>query len=132
MAETVTIGEVVPGIVLVRATVEGCYMEPGEFGLVEGDDPLYTFMRVPEPDPYDGLPDDEVNTRAETDGFGPMLDWCKLAGGFSKRFLIDLNTGWRVVQACIKAGYDPDEDGDAGIWLFHRMGVMYQEWEQKQ
>ncbi len=132
MAKTATIGEVVPGIFLVRATVQGCHMEPNEFGLVESDDPFFTFSRTPTPHPYDGLSGDKVGARVELDGLGPILDWSKLAGGFSKRLLVELNVGWRVVQACLKAGYNPDEDGDAALWLFNRMGVLFQKWELKQ
>jgi len=132
IAKTTIIGKVVPGIILVRATVQGCSMEPNEFGLVKGDDLIHTFMRIPRSHPFYGLSDNEANTRAEADGLAPLMDWSKLSLGFSKRFLVDLNTGWWVVKACLQAGYDPDLDGAAGVWLFHRMGVLFQEWGQKQ
>ena len=50
-AATLTLGEVLPGVALVRATRAGRYMQPGQYGLVEQNDPFFVFTAALEPEP---------------------------------------------------------------------------------
>lgn len=128
LAQVEVIGQVVPGIFLVQATKKGLLMSPGDFGFVESADPFYVFSQVPSPDPDFGLSDEEIDTlpyNAEAD------KWQNTAEKFCRNLLVDPIVGWRLVQACIECGYNADEHGYVGFWLFHKAGEIYQQWTNK-
>ena len=121
-AATTDLGEPIPGIMLVQATKDGGCMKAGQYGLVEENDPFLIFDMKPTPDPCEGLIDEEVNGFEQAE-IQVMMDWLDIARNFDNLFRVSLDTGWRFVDACRRAGYKAT-DGSVAIWFFHRAGEM--------
>ena len=126
--EAENLGEVVPGIVLMRA-MKGCNQwEKGWYGLVESNDPFFVFdpwKHTLRPDPMFNWSDEAINasTREQTD---IAWQWMEDAEKFREALVLEILEGWRLVEACKKGGYKPESDGCPAMWLFHRLGVLAQ------
>lgn len=121
LAETITYGDPMPGISLVRATRDGQQMKAAQWGLVVMNDPFLIFDIKPEPDPAHGWTDEQVDA-AEDDH--PLWAWLEVAGAFRDTFKVDPNLGHDLVEIGKTLGYDRENDGDFAMWLFHRMGEV--------
>jgi hypothetical protein len=119
-AATVTFGEVLPGVAVIRATRDGLSMKAGQWGLVTMNDPFIIFDSSPVVDPAHGWTDDQVN--ASEDGH-PMWAWHDLSGEFREKLYVPPRLGARLIEKATALGYT-DDDGDLAHWLFHRMGVV--------
>lgn len=120
-ADTETIGDVLPGISLVRARKQGSKMKPGDWGLVEGNDPFFIWSGEIVPDPFENLTDDEINActdeqEAEFDRWGDAYE--------PFRFMeCDPRIGYEMISEAIELGYDPKE-GSVNYWLWCRMAKL--------
>jgi hypothetical protein len=111
---------VLPGWHLLRARREGNAMKLGEWGRVRLDNPDFIWSGRPLVDPTIRMSDEEYEAYRERTGVGPVTDMDRrdrsrhLADAFAGR---DVIVAWRLVQARIKAGFDPD--GRIGVlhWL---------------
>ena len=122
-AQSVKIVEdVIPGYSLCLATVDTDEWKAGQYGLVESNDPTVIFDGPLERDTTAGMTDDEIN--ALPDEQNSMLDAFLTAGErFEEQLEMDPNSGYRLVCACIEAGYRPKEDGRVAHWLMHHMAT---------
>ena len=104
-ADTENLGEITPGMHLVRARRQGDVMHEGEYGLVFANPPFALFdamLLAPSITP------DPVDTRRWWAAFKEFTDSLE---GPPKQ-------GWQTVLACIPAGYDPE--GPLTEWLLNR------------
>lgn len=122
--DSLDIGEVVPGLSLFQAKKDGRHMKAGDFGLVRSNDPDVTWSFRPEPDPYEGMSDEEIDRQ---DGVA-WAAWRDKARAFSLECKVQLGmtTAFRIGLLCQAAGYDATKDGRLDFWLFHRVGLLFQ------
>lgn len=120
--DSLDIGEVVPGLFLFQARKNGRHMKAGDYGLVRSNDPDVTWSFRPEPDPYEGMSDEEINSQ---DGKA-WEAWRPLVQEFAAqcKAQLDMTKGLRIALLCQAAGYNHNKDGLLEYWLFHRMGVL--------
>ena len=116
-----TIGEVVPGLYLVRATQEGEHIRAGAFGLVRTNGMDVVWDLEPVPDPFPEMDGDEEGLDVQA-----HLKWCTLVSHFTAacRSQLDLTTAYDIATLCVEAGYSREDDGFLEYWLFHKMGVL--------
>lgn len=120
----IPLGTAVPGWGLVRA-LRGT--RTGQFGLVEMNDPTFWFPQVPEPDPIHDWPDDRINALASNSPEWRAAErWLRQGEAFSKTLKGSPEEGWRLFEACRKAGFKPRKHGHLAYWLFHRMAKLVQ------
>jgi len=137
-AATETLLEAVPGFKLVQATVDGCSMKAGEYGLVESNDPCMIFAVRPRPCP----PEPPEGTIKDDDYLAWMQEVLEFAWGFDRvrnenmasvsQDKLDVRLIWRLMNASVSVGYQPhlgteygiDGDGDFWCWLFDRIGRL--------
>lgn len=112
-AECFEWGEPVPGFALVRARRAGGGMKPGDWGLVESNDPFH-FWSTALPPP---LPDEDESPEAE-ELFERMCDEVESWNG---TLFGDPDRTLRLGLAAIKEGYDPPKHGRLGFWLYERV-----------
>jgi hypothetical protein len=108
-----------------RAT-NGCEeWNKGWYGLVESNDPFFVFdpwKHTLRPDPMFDWSDDAVEGATEEQkqiGW----QWIEDAEAFREALNLPIEDGWRLIEACKKAGWSQEEHGDAAMWLFHRLGM---------
>lgn len=120
-----TLGEVVPGLVLVQARQDFQHIKAGDYGLLRANGPDVTWTAKPTPDPCEGLTDDEINA---LDPDTQLLPWLDDAEEFLKacQDQLSLTTAYDIGVLCAQAGYDRAEGGNLEHWLFHRMGMLLQ------
>lgn len=100
----------IPGYFLVQATVGIEEWPEGYYGLVRCNDPDFIWKTRPRPEP----PESDQDAWAK---------WAKEAEEFEECLNGDAMTGWFLVDACKRAGYDPDEYGyRIAYWLFGKLG----------
>jgi hypothetical protein len=120
-AATVDIGEVVPGFYLVRATRKGHLMLPGQYGLVEQNDPSFFWSSSMTPDPGDDSSDEAAARAYEND-----LDAVK-------ELELEPAQGYRLVEAALRAGYQlagtPNGEGFYS-WLHRRCVELVRTYEE--
>lgn len=121
-------GNIVPGFTLMKATTFTDGWAAGQYGLVESDDPTFIFSGPILADPLAGIPGDElVKIPSEDPRWSKSLDHMCYAGSIMQNFNTDPVTGWRLVQACILAGFNPQDDGDVMYWLVNHMATQLPE-----
>lgn len=125
-AATITYGEIVPGFWLVRATQQGNTMVLGDWGLVESNDPHFVWQGDIVPDPTEGLSDEDLETMTPEQEQAEKLFYDNFE---AIRFMdLPVSAGWRLVQAGIQAGYQPEKiAGDFPYWLYCRMAKLVQD-----
>lgn len=128
IADCKTLGEVVPGLTLVRATRSFQHFKAGDYGLVQSNGPDVTWTVKPTPDLCEGLTDDEIN---DLDPKTLLLPWLNDVAQFTKacQEQLSLTTAYDIGVLCAKAGFNREEDGNLEHWLFHRMGCLLA-WEK--
>jgi len=126
ICEAIHLGEVLPGWYLVQATKDGAKgeMKAGMYGLVQCNDPDFRFKTKPYPDPLRDL--DPALLDKDDPRWDTGMTWCNKADKFGRELQGEPRACWRLVQAAIACGYDPDTSGYFDGWLFHRMGKMIQ------
>ncbi len=122
--DCVTFGEVVPGLFFIQAKKAGRLMRAGDYGLVRCNDPDLIWSFRPEPDPYEGMSDEEIN---QQDGVA-WAAWRDKAKAFALECKVQLgmNLAFRFGLLCQAGGYDIEKDGRLDWWLFHRVGLLLQ------
>jgi len=123
LAEAENLGEILPGIALMRAHRDAEGWGTGRLGLVIENDPFYVLLEEPYPDPTEGLSDEEINGLSE-ESWEQFCNWAEAAESFREAILLQPYKGWILVDACIKAGWVSETDGSVESWLFHRIGVF--------
>ena len=89
------------------------------------DDTLVTFTHKPAPDPLAKYGDDEETLNSLPKEEWDAADkWLELARGEMANLLdgYEARGVWRLVETLRKAGYNPDEDEPAELWLYARAG----------
>lgn len=127
-AKTVLYGELLTGWYLVRATQDGLYMKKDEWGLVECNDPTFSFMTTPVIDPFDGMSDEEIN-KVPIDEFfkkhDPFVEVSKKVLEEMERTTgFPLDSFGRLYQSMREAGFDQEHCGAAIYWLCNLMAKM--------
>jgi hypothetical protein len=128
LAATESFGEVVPGYSLHRATRDGGTMRAGDWGLVHMNDPSLTWRAPLEIDPFFAATDDDFTAAPrDTDrAFWASVNTFEAELDDRMPAPLGLMESWRIVQACISAGYDPDVHGwRVTAWLMHRMATHF-------
>lgn len=126
----ISFGEPIEGFTLMRARRDGTTWTKGQWALIEAPtpDPAFTWELTPTPDPTRGLTDAEIEDYEhyipETHPdyhrtFYYTTDVFK--NDFTAYFVTEPETGHRLVEACIKAGYDPESEY-VTAWLFNHLG----------
>lgn len=125
LAECEDLGEIVPGLFLVRALKTWKHIQEGYYGLVRSNDPDLVWEVRPAPDPCEGMTDEEIDEAPDTLMQGFFV-WDNQVGDFvaACRDQLDMTTAYRIGKLCEAAGYNMEEDGFLEHWLFHRMGVL--------
>lgn len=125
---SVVLENVVEGYSLHQATVSTEQWGFGYYGLVHSNDPVFLLPEGICGDPTESLDDAEVDALRDDD---PL--WLQSERHFdyvaaSKKYMVcDLNESWRLVQACIKSGYNPESDGFVEYWLINRIAGLLAE-----
>ena len=96
----------------------------GWFGVVEINDPTFVFQGPPVCDPYFGRDDDDEEV--EDEAFLLCLDEVIEAGCKASVF-----EAYRLVEACVRVGFDPEEGGFEA-WLVHKMGLVFEKYKEQQ
>jgi len=128
--------EILPGWMLFRAAKDstGSDMKKGQWGLVRCNDPDYVWDEDPIIDPTFGMTESQEKCffgvdAKDSPGVAQANLFMDLAIDFRgalRSCANDPDTGWELVEAAKKRGFDP-EKGLLSFWLFHRMG----EWISK-
>lgn len=115
-ASTIRLATPIPGYALLYATQKGDMMKPGDYGLVESNDPTYVFSK-PTPDPVTDHDDDN------DPGWDEFFNtWVPNVEIFEECLKGPPEAGYRLTEACKKAGYDIQNDGRLAFWLFDHLG----------
>lgn len=114
---------------LIRATKDGMFMENGDWGLLECNDPDFTFTDTPWASPW------AYSTEAELDALEGaeakehdrwIYAKCKFARDFYDSGAFHKMT--RLILVCQKSGWvhsektDHSEKNDLAAWLFQKLG----------
>lgn len=93
-------GEVLPGWYLIRARRDGNDMKVGEWGMVQCNDPTFTWMTTPKV------------TKEEYE------DMLYLPEDFDEALYMNPINGHNLITSAIEAGYSRKEHGHFSFWLF--------------
>ena len=119
---SMVVPDIIPGFSLMRANKDGQHWKNGWYGLVESNDPSIVFEGPLLRDETAGMADDEINALLGDENI--VLDAFLTAGEkFGEALELDAYTGYRLVAACIKEGFNPKEDGAVQFWLMHHMAI---------
>jgi hypothetical protein len=122
----------IPGFYLCRATRDGMWMKAGDWGIVECNDPAFIFQTTPTKDPEAGMSDEQIEAL-------PKEAWVKfdefvavsvkiaeeMAESLTGEFSLDVYG--RFFTAMCKAGFNPDTDGRASMWLCNRLACFIED-----
>jgi hypothetical protein len=142
LCEAKSYGEVIPGWLLMTSSKGDKNWPLGYWGLVQSNDPTFVWEHRPLFDPHElieselkrrGIKQPEIDKRMEkieasTQDRHPLWrefdNFHHKAETFSSAICswCPPNVGFELISACIKAGYNPKEDGDVAFWLFSYMG----------
>lgn len=111
---------VLPGFSLMMAMVSARGWNAGEYALVISDDPCLIFRRDPIPDEGDYGPAHRLN----------MFTEAMRAAEDDAKARMGMFSTWKLVQAMVEAGYNPEKDGSrAAWWLIDHIGKVIKEYE---
>lgn len=92
-----------------------------------GDDTIIIFTGKPQPDPVEQhAAENGGETRDIPEHVWEDWDrWHKQARRETAGIMdgYGLRGAWRLVQTLIEGGYNPDQNEDAELWLYHRAGL---------
>lgn len=121
-----------PGFFLCRATKDGHWMKAGEWGLGIVNDPEFSWAATPMKDPSYGMTDEEMDVpwtpefEAEWDEFYDRLEV------FRKEMSMAPFIGFKLVQAAITLGFNPETSGRFELWLFHYLATWLETHTKRQ
>ena len=129
LTDPLEFGEPMPGWYLMRAR-RGCdSWKQGDWGLVQCNDPTFTWSLTPTPDPLWGMTDEQEDQWFETadETSADYYRTLKLISTpefyeYRNQFRCSPGTGYELVTAMQQVGYDPFKDGRAADWLFGYLG----------
>ncbi|MBK3780432.1 hypothetical protein G3A43_09355 [Paraburkholderia aspalathi] len=117
---TMVVKDVIPGFSLMRATQDGDSWKSGWYGLVEINDPTVVFEGPLLRDLSEGMTDEQINALSDDENIN--LEAFILAGEkFGEALQLDPCSGYRLVVACMAAGFKPQEDGALEFWLLKHL-----------
>ena len=121
LTNPVYFGEPIPGFILARARRQGNDWNIGDWGLIECNDPSFTWSMTPTPNPCWGMTDDEED-EWENAADKNSIEY-KRWFGWPREFVEQFencgpNTGYDLVAAAMQVGYDRKKDGTFAYWLF--------------
>ena len=103
----------------VKYSVNGFEMKEGSFGLTNYNDPDFVFDVPPLPEP--------IGLNESTSGFSVEKKlFYKTLEHYKSRMYGYANGCYNFVNACVRAGYNPEEDGCVAYWLLPRMYASWQ------
>jgi len=115
--EAVNLGEIVPGYALMQATKDHPDWPVGWFGVVENNDLVFVFQGPPVSDLHKGF-----------------LAWhlClnEVVEAGRNASIVE---AYRLVEACVNAGCDPEgfEWGGFETFLVHKMGLVFEKYKEQ-
>ena len=116
--------QVIPGYYLIQARRDGNLMKKGQWGLVHCNDPDVVWSARPDIDPSIGQEENADPIPGEI----TWIDSMASAEEEVENSCAYIMNGWRLIESCRKAGYDPDKNGCRFFaWLFHRLGEYVRE-----
>lgn len=119
--DAISFHNVLEGWTMIQARRDsGHMMKAKQFGLLRCNDPDIVWDECPEPDPTDGIPDEEV-TDEQHDLWNK---WMKKVQTFHTNLKMEPSVAHELVEAAIKAGYKKDESGYFSMWLFNHLGKI--------
>ena len=121
LADTQSYGEVLEGWRLIRARKQGHLLKPDDWGLVQMNDPDFVWTVTPEVDPQSGLTDEQINACSKEE-HDQWWAWMEKADEFEIALESDPMTGYELILAAMKKGYNPDVYGRFAYWLFDHLG----------
>lgn len=129
-AATLTCGEVLPGVWLVRATRDGHRMKEGDWGLVIQNDPFVHWGFSFEEDPAERLTDEEWGALDPVQKELLNQSSRRVAAiqrQFGELCVFDARFGYGLVERSKKVGYDPETGGTYFYWLYERVRKVQEE-----
>lgn len=115
-------GEPISGWFLVKT-------EAGRWGLTHGDpnDGYVTSMTwgaTPEPDPCEGMTDEEIDALGD-EAWADVMRHSRLADSFEKEVSgLQPSEAFRLAMDGVRDGFVQTRDGYFGFWLFEKMGKL--------
>jgi len=117
-AETV-LNDAVPGYTLMVATLDTDHWRKGEWGLVNSNDPDFIWSGDPLINPIMFMTEKELEQVPKTDPLWDAVSLCdQRVEEIEKRFRAAPMIGYKFVQACLRAGYDPNVHGERIVLWF--------------
>lgn len=124
LAEALHYGEVLPDWYLERATKDGVYFKAGWWGLVWMNEPSFVFTVTPEVTPRECENEDDPDYEALNDALSDWLDKFESSVVCLREQMHDslpFLDYYRLVQAGINKGYDPENHGSFQLWLVNHV-----------
>lgn len=123
--EAENLGLVLPGWYLMRSRLGVEKWPQGHWALVRSNDPDFVWATTPTPDPLHGVHEDLWEAWLEANRGTPAYErtMSTAPDDFVAALVCEPATGWELVRVAIPFGYDPEESGDFGQWLFSLMGI---------
>lgn len=121
----ISFGNPLPGYKLMRARRDGNDWKRGEWGLIQCNDPTFTWKKTPTPSPTWGMTDEEEEAALEAMGDDHPDRYRALGlglGDFEKAFNCSPTQGYELIAAAKKRGYNPKKHGFFTYWFFDYLG----------
>lgn len=121
--------EILPEWVLMRATKDTDKWKAGEYGLVYMNDPDFIWSGEPIEDQTADMTDDEINVLTDDDSrWISSNNHFDFVDSIEGKFVCDPMKGYRLIRACMAAGYDPHDHGYRVVsWLVNHIAKKLKE-----
>jgi len=98
-------------------------LHEGTYKVIKSHDEIFRFQSIPIKNPCDKMTDEEIDIFYRTI---PNLDdtYTQYCEEFRKTFRFHPQTGKDIVDACVKAGFNPENDGWLEYWIVHRAAIF--------
>lgn len=119
----------IPGFYLSRATRDGLWMKTGDWGIVESNDPSFIFQTTPIKDPEAGMTDEQIEALPK-EAFEKFDEFVTISAKIAEEMADSVNGEFAIDQfgrlytAMCQAGFNPETDGRASMWLCHRLACF--------
>jgi hypothetical protein len=129
-AETVLLGEVMPGWFLDQSTKDAWRRKAGDYGLYRCNDADFLFTIKPCKDPFAGMTDEQIDVAPE-EQHTDFNAWVGEAWEFGAQLREHMTACFEVVHSLVESakqvGYNSDVDGDFECWLFNHLAQFVRE-----